>query len=270
MLRRKFDEDDTTKPHRTPRNLLSYIRDQSLNDDFMPLLAKHYNNLKELISNKINISEIKDAKFIVELNNFSGDLILISKICSAIDIESRAHQANIEKSRDSLRKYNSKELIEMVGFFYSRARKYDEYFVARDWLPKLNGTPLVLGLFFNPFRHNSELPNEENICNLVAAFNIHDDFFKNFLNTFYSDGNEGMAFLGRSFDEVSSDYKNIKEIMNEVSKGIPKSAPEKTIRRIESKYKSLEKILEKHPATLYSATRKILNYLEQQKTTSIV
>ncbi|MBV7539077.1 hypothetical protein KW842_25235 [Duganella sp. sic0402] len=262
MRRHRYEEEDTSTPHRTPKNLLSYIRNQSLNDDFMPLLAKHHNEIKVIIKSKAEIQEIRDAIFIIELNKFDDDLIQISKMCSDIEAESRAHQENIKKSREYLEKYNSKELIDRVGYFYSQARKYDTHFETRDWLPKINGRPFVLGLFFHPFRYNSDLPNEENICNLVASFNIHDNFFKNFLNTFYSDGTDGAEFLGASFKEISLEYKEIKKIILEVSEGIPKSAPEKAVKKIEAKYNSLSAILGRHPATLYSATRSILAYLQ--------
>jgi hypothetical protein len=262
MKRHKYEHEDTTKHQRAPKNLLNFIREQCPDDDFMPQLAKHHKNLKDLLGEEVVIQQVINDKFIIELNNFRADLIKIASLCSQIDLVLRDHQKNLEKSRELLKEYNSKDLFDMAGRFYHEARKYDEYFGIRRWLPTVNGRPFILDLFFNPFRHSPDLSNEENICNLFVSFKKHDDFFKNFLNTVYADGDEGAKFMGKDFVDISLEYRKIKKVMTEVSKCIPKSAQDYPVEKIESKYKLLEDILEKYPATLYAATKNILNYLE--------
>lgn len=170
------DDQDTTKAERTPRNLLDYIKEQSLNDEFLLLLAKHSKNIGKIINNDIDIAEVRNAKFIIGINDFSKSLTEIANLCEKIDNEYRTRQANIDKSRALLSIYNSEELISRVGIFYIEARRYDKYFCARNFLPTVNGRIIFLGLFFPPFRYSDELTNEENIFNLFASFNLHDNF----------------------------------------------------------------------------------------------
>lgn len=270
MLPRKSEQDETTKSHRTPKNLLDYILNQSIECDFIPLLAKHNRSIEALVKKKTENHEIKEAMFVVELNKFGDDLIKIANLCAEINLETRKQRANIENSRKALRGHDSKELAEMLNAFYRDARNYDKNFQIRNWLPKLNGRPFAtnLILLFNPFHYNPKLPNEENICGLIAEFNIHENFFINYLNVLYGDGKEGQEFIGKTFEEISSTYKNIKNAVTEISKSIPKSAPERIMKNIQSKHKLLERMLAKYPATLYLATLDILNHLENA-TTSI-
>lgn len=263
--------DDTTKAHRTPRNLLEYVLDQSPNEDFFPLLAKHHENLKAPLSCNANSPEIKSAIFIVELNKFSTDLIKAAKICAQIESEVHNHHKNLENSRGALQAYDSKDLADAISSFYIDARNYDEHFHSRHWRAKINGKLVLppLFLFANPFRHNSSLFNEENICNLVATFKIHNDFFRNYLNVLYGDGKDGEILIGKSFEAVSSEYSRIKCVVTDLLKIIPGTAPNKIIASIEQKRGLLEKIIEKYPATLYGAIKIILHHFENSAKPSL-
>ncbi len=78
------------------------------------------------------------------------------------------------------------------------------------------------------------------------------------MNVLYGDGKEGEDFTGRAFEAVSADYKKIKSTLTDVSKCIPEAAPEKIVKSFERKRRIVEKTIEKYPATLYLATKKIL------------
>lgn len=271
MQSRKVEQEGTTKPNRTPRNLLEYILNKSINEDLFPLLAKHHKSLKALLDCNTDISELKSAIFIIDLNKFSNDLAKISELCAKIDIEMHAYHSNLKRSRDALQAYSSKDLASAISSFYIDARNYDERFPVRHWLPKVGGKPLLSTLFLlaNPFRHDPDLSNEENIFNLIAAFKIHDDFFRNYLNVLYGDGKEGEEFLRRSFELISAEYKKIKDTIADISKIIPDSAPEKVVKSVERKRRIVEKIIEKYPATLYLATKKLLLHFEGSASTSL-
>jgi hypothetical protein len=256
---------DTTTYNRKPRNLLDYVYEKSTDDDFLQLLAKHHGNIREVLASNIECEEIRNAKFVIALNGFETDLLKIAKLCWQIDLEETARLNDIEKSRERLGQHSAKDINSWAASFYNMARKYDRYFDMRNRLKRLNGRPFFLGLYFNPFRNNVEQTNEENVFRVVASFNLHQEFFKNFLNTFYLDGIEGEQFLGQSFSEVSSEYERINNIISEASKNIPKSSREYSFKNIEAKFKLLEKMLEKYPTTLYSATSNILNYMETEK-----
>lgn len=271
MLQPKFEQDGTTKAHRIPNSLLDYIQNQSLNDDFVSLLTKHHKSLETLLSRKTQPPEVKDALFIVELNSFNADLIKAARLCAEINLKTCTPYRGIEMNREAFQNHDAKELAEIIGSFYRDARNYDSNYPVRQLLPKFDGRPfsMDLVLLFNPFCHNPDLSNEENICNLIAEFNVHAVFFKNFLNTLYGDGNEGLEFFGRTFESVSADYEKILSKIAEISTLIPKSTPERLQGNVESKMDALKQMLEIYPATLYLATKIILNHLENSTTTSL-
>lgn len=264
MLSSKSKQEDKTEPHYIPKNLLEYILKRSVNQDFFPLLAKHHKNIKALFTCKADSHELESAIFIINLNKFSNDLVKISEISAKIELEIHNYHKNLENSREALRTYDSKDLSREIGSIYINAKNYDKFFQARNWGPK-SGGKLILPMQFmfnQPFRYDSNLSNEENICNLLAAFKIHDDFFKNYLNVLYGDGKEGEKFSGRSFELISADYKKIKNLFSDISKIIPESVPDKVAKSIEQKIRIVEKTIEKYPATLFLATEKILLYFE--------
>lgn len=275
MRMNKLEKEDTTKSLRTPNNLLEYLRCQpSPNEEFFFLLGKHYNSLRLLLNGKLDYldnQEIKNALFIIELNEFSDDLEGISKICMELDLEIKKHHENLKKISEELRNYKSEQIAREIDALYIEARNYDEYFVMRQWMPKIGRTSF-LWLHFSfprPFSHNPKLSNEENIFNLIASFRIHDNFFKNYLNVLYADGEDGEDFLGKSFEAVSADYKKISEIILEMARFIPEAETEKKIACINAKNISLDEIMKKHPAILFSATKKILLYLENTAKASL-
>lgn len=264
MQSHKSKQGDTTKAGRSPRNLLEYVLDQSPNEDLFALLAKHHQSLKIPLSCNANSLELKSAIFIVELNKFSTDLIKVAEICAQIDSEVRNHHKNLEKNREALRAYDSEDLANAISSLYIDARNFDKYFPIRHWLGKVNSRPALLPIFLfaNPFRRNSNLSNEENICNLAAAFKIHDDFFRNYLNVLYGDGEEGENFAGKSFESVSAEYCKIKGIIADINKIIPDAVPNEVVASVDKKCVLLEKIFEKYPATLYRAIKIILKHLD--------
>lgn len=271
MQLRKLEQEDTAKSHRTPKNLLEYILHQSINENFFPLLAKHHKKFKAPINCITESPELKSAAFIIDLNGFSNDLAKISEICFEIDNELHDHRNDIKKCHNALQAHSSEELASTLRSIYIDAKEYDEYFQSRGWLPKFDGRPLLppIFLFKNPFCHNRNLSNEENIFNLVAAFKIHDNFFRNYLNVLYGDGEDGEEFTGKSFEIISSEYKKIKNTIADVLKIIPKSAPEKVVKSVELKRKIVEKTIEKYPATLYLATKKLLLHFENTAATPV-
>ena len=268
MHSRNLEQEETAKPRRSPRNLLEYIINTSINDDFFPLLVKHHKNLKTLLKCKPDHPDLKNAIFIINLNKFSSDLEKISEICAEIDMEIHKNNNSINNIRNALQDYSSKDLAREICAIYNDARNYDERFSFFQ-IFRINPILPSLLLFTNPFRHDPILSNEENILNLLSAFKVHDDFLINYLNTLYGDEKDGESFTGKSFELISTDYNKIKETISNISKIIPNSVPDKTAKNIEQKRRIIEKTLEKYPATLYAATKKLLVHLENSASPSL-
>lgn len=264
MHPQKLEKEDTTKFDRKPRNLLEFISDESINESFFPLLAKHHKKLQGPLKYITEIPELKDAAFVIDLNGFYNDLAKISEICFKIENEVSSHKNNIERHCKALRTYSSEDLSSKLISFYGKARTYDKYFQLRHFYPKLNGRPfLPMLLFFkNPFYCNKNISNEENILNLISAFKIHENFFIKYLNVLYGDGEDGEEFTGEKFEIISYEYKKIKNTISDVLKIIPEPASERVAKSIELKRRIVEKTIEKYPATLYLATKKLLDYFE--------
>jgi hypothetical protein len=256
-----YKEEDTTKPQRTPKNLLNFLLDNPHTEEFLSQLAKHHTNLKDLLDKKTVSAKIDDAKFIIDLNNFKKDLIAIAELCSKIDRALHARQKIIEEGKSQLKSHNANELIDKARDFYHNARKYDKHFELHSIFRRGSRGSYRFYFIFNPFRYNAEITNEENILSLVTSFKMHDDFFKNFINTLYSDGQDGENFLGKKFSEIASDYKKLHAIISEIEKSFAKSTQDNFIRTTGEYHKSLEKILAKYPATVHSATKTLLNHL---------
>lgn len=261
MHSHNLEQEESVKPHHSPRNLLEYVINKSINDDFFRLLAKHHKNIKGLLKCKSDCSSLNSAIFIININNFSSDLEKISKLCAEIDMEIQKENNNISKARDALQNYSSKDLAREICAIYNDAINYDKCFGLFQIFRVKPILPSLL-LFTNPFRHNQNLSNEENILNLLSAFKMHDDFLINYLNALYGDGKDGETFAARSFELISADYKKIKGAISDISKIIQNSAHDKIIKNIERKRITIEKTMEKYPATLYSATKKLLLHLE--------
>ena len=256
-----YKEEDTTKPQRTPRNLFDFLLDYPLAEEFLSQLAKHHTSLKDLLDKKTVSSKVDDAKFVIELNNFKKDLITVAELCSKIDRALHAQRKIIDESKSQLKSHNANELIGKARDFYHNARKYDKHFELHNMFRRGSRGSYRFYFIFNPFRYNTEITNEENILSLVTSFRMHGDFFKNFINTLYSDGQDGENFLGKDFSEMASEYRKLRAIISEVEKSFPKSTKDNFIRTTGEYHKSLEKIFAKYPATVHSATKTLLNHL---------
>lgn len=260
----KNEQYDTVKFQRTPRNLLDYVISLPDGDDFKSLLAKHYKNLKMLFQERIEHPEVKDAIFVVELNNFEKDLISFAKLCAEIELENSKRRDIIESSREKFKNIDPEELKIRFIAFYQSACEYNEHFQFQVFMPKINNInifPLLLK-HPNPFKFNSEISNEEKIRNLISTFNANAEFFKDYLNVLYVDEKPGEEFLGKTYEEVYLEYKKICNAIDEMSLIIPDGFLENIDKSIKSKEDSLRKIMDKYPATLYIATKNILGYLE--------
>lgn len=176
---------------------------------------------------------------------------------------------NINKIRGVLQNYSSKDLVRKIGSIYRDARNYDEHFNFFQ-IFKVKPTLSPISLFANPFYHDPNLSNEENILNLMAVFKIHDDFLRNYLNVLYGDEEEGEAFAGRSFELISADYKKVKDAIEDILKIIPNSASENMVKSFERKRRIVEKTIEKYPATLYRATKELLLHFESSASRTTV
>ncbi len=257
-----FEKENTTGFKRYPRNLLHYASEQ-INDDLFFLLAKHYKNIREFLGKKNESSEIDAAVFVIKLNKFEDDLINIADMCAEISLKNRIKKERLEVTYNALRSCQSEQLLNKVRDFYKRARNYDRCFAWRNSFFKPGES------FFDnsPFYVDPDLSNEENIFRLVNLFNEHDNFFKNFLNVFYSDGEDGVRFLGMSFEAVCEDYTNIKKNIVKISNAIEEcysiDFSIEVDKDIEVKCKRIDEIMEKYPATLYLATKNILYYLDK-------
>lgn len=257
-----YKNEDTTKSQRTPKNLLSFLFEYSLAEGFLLQLAKHHTRLKELLDKEAIAPELTDARFIIELNNFKNDLLTVSDLCSQIDRISRAHQDNIEKSRKHLESHSAEDLIRKASNFYHNARRYDKHFEFHSIFRKGNRAFYRFYFVLNPFKYNEDFTNEENLFNLVTSFKMHDDFFKNFINTLYSDRNDGAEFLGKTFQEIAAEYKVLRVVIAEVEQAFPKSTQDSLIKKLDEKFEYLEDILAKYPATVHSATKVLLSYID--------
>ncbi|MBP0590377.1 hypothetical protein J8I87_11765 [Paraburkholderia sp. LEh10] len=182
MLSSKLDQVDTTKFQYSPRNLLEFVISQRPHDNFIQLLTKHNKSLEALIKRKSDDPKITEAIFIIELNKFDSDLIKIANLCAEINSETRKHQENMEKSRETLKNYDLSALTASIGSLYRDARNYDNNYEKRRWLPKLDGKPFSIELVFliNPFHHDPNISNEQNICTLIASFKLMTSFLKTF------------------------------------------------------------------------------------------
>lgn len=271
MHHHKSEADDTTKPQRVPRNLLEYIRNNSISDDFILLLGKHHEVLELSLNGIADDLEVKNAIFIIGVNGFTRDLVRASKMCFDIENELRKRRSDLENCRRALQTFSSEELAGALRSFHSDAISYDKHFQFRDFFPKIDNRPMLPLMWFlnDPFKHDKGLSNEDNIFNLISAFRSHDDFFKNYLNVLYSDGKDGEEFSGKPFEVVSSEYEKIRSTIDDILKIIPKPAPDMITKSIDKKRRTLEKTIEKYPATLYLATKRLLLHLENSATTAI-
>ena len=187
----------------------------------------------------------------------------IARLCGQIESAHDRHHVKLEKYNEALQSIDTKELMDRAASFYSDARHYDKNFSIKELLPKINGRPFNMGLFPNPFHHNPSSSNEENANNAMIKIALHDEYFMNFINTFYGDMTDGEKFLGKSFAEIASEYNWIKRTSDEISKHASQTEIKLIDKEITAKQNSIEKIMKKYPATLYVAAKEILKYLEQ-------
>ena len=264
------EQNDTAKSNRTPNNMFEFFQYSPSRDEFIRLLVKHNKSIEILINGKSNNSDLSDAVFVIWLNNFEVDLVKVAKLCSEINFQDSKYAEKIKKVGEVFDKYNPVELMSKVSAFYKVARNYDENFDISRIFYRCDGSMFNIHLMFlsSPFSHDKKLSNEGNICKLVNEFNAHESFFKNFLNILYGDEEKGENFLNKKFGLVYSDYVNIKREIDEISKIIPHQDLIEIKEKIKLDRDDVERILKKYPATLYLATGKILNYLENSTETS--
>jgi hypothetical protein len=251
-------EDKTPKPSRLPNNLREYILIHP-NDDFIPLLTKHHKSIESIFKAKNAPKEIELALFVIELNNFKGDLIRIARLCEQIQLARDKHDLMRAKSSEILQVI--KELMDRASSFYGDACYYDGNYDQKEWLSELSRLFFNLKLFSNPFHYKPSSSNELNANNAVENIRHHEGYFRNFINTLYGDGKDGEDFLGKSFSDVACEYRWIKSISDEIEEHL---AQKKSIlKEIKDNENSLSSVMAKYPATLYLAAKEIIKHLEK-------
>lgn len=263
MGSRMSEEQDTTENRRKPVDLLDYLVNGSLDEALVTLLAKHRERLPALLEGGSNCQAIKDALFIIDLNGFSETLLEIARLSSELQLEWRRHHENLERLHDALQCFDSEKLAQQIGRFYREARNHDRYFELARWQLCFNGGPILLPFFLCPFSFDPDVSNADNLCNLVAAYRIHEKFFQGYLNVLYADGDEGEKFLGKAFGDVSAEHRQIREVVTEVADLLPAAALKGLIQGIEQKQQALSALFKGQPATLHKAMTTLLSSLEE-------
>lgn len=257
----------TKQPKREPKNLLEHHNARSLNDNFISRIYKQGKSIIKILDDKNSPEELKAAVFIIEINKFNDDfseiILLVDKYYATINnIESRKKQAE-----GLLKIIDSKELISKTRKFYWDAWNYDENF-----------NKLSLNLWWNSgssFFHNTlffdinlsyseKKSNNDNIYDAHLFFETHDNYFKNFINVLYGDGEQGENFVQNKFDTIIKEYKYIKEINNNIKKQLTIDTSKEDKIKNDCTEK-IEAIMEKYPATIYKAIIDLLNFSEKSK-----
>lgn len=252
-----------------PNNLLDYYNGRSLNDDFLHRVQKQGESIIKILSQNDFPKELKDAIFIFEINKFNDDLFemisLSSKYCVARD----NFYSKKKQCTEFFEKIDSKDLISRIRKFYEVAWNYDEHFEMRSFYQKFK--PSIDGEFSiypNISYHNIDLSFSENKSNIENIKNANlflekfDNFFKNFINVLYGDGEEGEKFVKNEFNVISKEYKYLKETNNEINKQLAIDFNEKEFTQNEC-HRKIEIIFGKYPATIYKAIDAFLNFSEK-------
>lgn len=260
------------QPKRKSKNLLDYhnrIDAKSLNYDFLDRIRRQGRSIIKILEEKNFSEELKDAIFIIELNKFDDDL---PEIVSLLDTFSTAHDSINSKrwqAEEFLKKIDSEDLISKTKNFHRTAWDYDENFTRHSWHPIWGSQPTF---FRNTFLLNIDLfysdkkSNYENIYDTHTFFENHDNYFKNFINVLYGDGEEGEKFTRNKFNTTIEEYKYLKEINEEIKKQLTTDITKEEIIQDNCKQK-IEIIFEKYPATIYKATITLLNFSEKNQNT---
>jgi hypothetical protein len=227
-------------------------------------MVKYSGHIRSIVTAEIATPEINNALFIIDFNNFKEDLIKATKLLDGIQAEENKICLAFRNSEEALNAINSKELIHRMGFFYGWARDYDDNFGIRNWLPKSNGRPFRFNIWFPemPFCYEEEASNAENAYKAHGIFVYYDEYFRNFINTLYGDGEEGIEFFDRKFSEVIDEYNFLKQSSEEVKRYMQPDEISISSRKIESNKEDISSILKKYPATVYAAVIEIIKFHE--------
>lgn len=256
------------QPNRKPTNLLTYYNARSLNDNFIYRIHKQGIAIIKILEKRNSPEKLKNTIFIIEINKFNDDF---SKIVSLLE-KYYAAQSNIElkikQAEEFLKKIDSEDLISKIKSFYRTAWNYDENFTMRSWHPMWDSRPIF---YRNTFLLNIDLSysdkksNYENIFDAHLFFENYDNYFKNFINVLYNDGEEGEKFIRNKFNTVIEEYKYLKETNEEIKKHLTADIIEEKIIQ-NDQIQKIEIIFEKYPATIHTAIIALLNFLENQST----
>lgn len=264
----------TNQPNRKPKNLLDYfnkIEASSLNNDFFHRIQEQGKTIVKILEDKDHPEELKDAMFILELNEFNYDLPKIVSLLQKIQTANININLKLDQAEEFLKRINSKDLISKIQNFYRIAWNYDKNFTFRAWHRGWNSERILFQntIFLKIKLHYSEnKSNYENIYNAHLFIEEYDDFFKNFINVLYGDDGEGEKFTGNKFRKTINDYKYLIGINNDIKKQLATDiTPEIEIQN-ECK-QEVENILEKHPATIYKAIIDLLNFSEKSNNLNI-
>ncbi len=188
-----------------PRSLNNFISSLSCNDSFLVNIQKNSHKIRLILDSDNPPRELKDALFIVDLNKFRSDFVEIIKILDRRKLEEQ--KIDLENALDDSQESRVRAFVSRAGKFFRDAFNYQKYFQDRYLLPSIEGKPLMFDLWPNfPFTYKEAETVLENARKAEASFQHYREYFKNFVNVVYSDGDEGEKFLGVKFGRIACEY----------------------------------------------------------------
>lgn len=257
-------------PDQIPRPINDYyslrhvIQELSLNDDFTSRITKIHISKKNLQEIKFFNPAVFDAISIIEINGFEFHLFEISKLYHkqaslkerlnelADDIHKNLSVSSLEKLRNDINAFISKvcyfEKYYGGACFFGNITNFDTFRFRHslDFDKKKN-------LF------TSSLDNSQGISALISFFYENKPRFISFLNHIYRLGKDAEVFLEKKFSLILSEYKSINDQVESIEILFQNDRQMNIIKELKALDDSLNSILDKYPAEIYTAVDTVLH-----------
>ena len=266
----KLDENSRTLG-RTPRNLKEYLAGNSLKlDDFLSRVVRNAPALRKLFAQPASDVSVLDAIFVMELNGFKGDLFKVAQLIEGIHEDENKLRGMWASMSHIGEKLDVRDFYARLDNFFRLAVRYSEGFGSWAWQGTLDGRLIRLNSWamLSAFIYDDSADVQTNAFRAQEIFLFYDGYFKNFLNTLYGDGDEGIKFVERDFTSLRTEYAALQRASEVISSHADTKQVSATTKAIASKREQVLSTLGKYPATVHPAVAVLLQHVESLQATA--